>query len=145
MSEKTGPRSRHPLAEHVDEQRVRAAIDKAEASTTGKIHVTLSHRPRSSTLAAAEHAFKRQRLTQTPQRNGVLFLVVPASREFAVVGDVGIHARAGQEFWDRVVSRMSALIKSSNLTEGLVQGIEVAGEELGTHFPREPGSANSRP
>jgi uncharacterized membrane protein len=127
---------RHRLARHLDEDRVRAAIGAAESQTTGRIHVTLSHRFLGTTFAGAMRAFERLRLAHTPDRNGVLFFVVPARREFAVVGDVGIHEKVGQEFWDRIVSVTSARIKAGDLTDGLVHGIEEAGLELAAHYPR---------
>jgi uncharacterized membrane protein len=129
-------RRRHKLARHVDEHRIRAAIDAAEARTTGKLHVTLSHDFRGATIDHAMSLFRRLRLDRTPERNGVLFFVVPARREFAIVGDAGIHTKVGQEFWDRVVGAMSAAIAASDLTAGLIHGIEEAGKELATHFPR---------
>jgi uncharacterized membrane protein len=129
------PRSAHRLARHVDEQRIRSAITAAEAKTTGRIHVTLSHRTLGTTLAAASRAFEHLRLAHTPQRNGVLFFVVPSRREFAIVGDTGIHDKVGQEFWTRVVQEMSATMQTGSLTDGLVRGIAEAGRELETHFP----------
>ncbi len=127
---------RHKLARHVDEDRIRAAIEAAEAPTTGKIHVTLSHNFKGATVDHAMRAFARLRLDRTPERNGVLLFVVPARREFAVVGDAAIHAKVGQEFWDRVVCAISATIKASDLTDGLIHGIDAAGKELAAHFPR---------
>jgi uncharacterized membrane protein len=120
----------------VDEERIRLAIAAAEARTTGRIHVTVSHQIWGSTHSGADRIFKRLRLGNTPERNGVLFFVVPARREFTVVGDLGIHERVGQEFWDRVVSAMSHRIKAGNLTDGILHGIEEAGRELAQHFPK---------
>jgi uncharacterized membrane protein len=127
----------HKLLQHVDEHRVRSAIEAAEANTTGKIHVTLSHQVSGSARSGAERVAKKLRLGDTPQRNGVLFFIVPDRREFTVLGGSGIHRKVGQEFWDRVVGAMSNKIKNGDLTEGLIHGIEEAGRELAAHFPRQ--------
>ena len=120
----------------VDEQRIRSAIVAAEAATTGRIHVTVSHQIWGSTRSGADRIFKRLRLRDTPDRNGVLFFVVPGRREFAVVGDAGIHEKVGQEFWDRVTAAISNRIKAGNLTDGILHGIDAAGQELAKHFPK---------
>jgi uncharacterized membrane protein len=130
--------TRHKLLQHVDEHRVRSAIEAAEAHTTGKIHVTLSHQVGGSVRSGAERVTKKLRLGNTPERNGVSFFVVPDRREFTVLGDAGIHRKVGQEFWDRVVGAMSEKIKKGDLTDGLIHGIEEAGRELAAHFPRQP-------
>jgi uncharacterized membrane protein len=121
---------------HVDRERIHSAIVAAEARTTGRIHVTVSHQIWGSTHSGAERIFTRLHLRNTPQRNGVLFFVVPDRREFTVLGDVGIHEQVGQEFWDRVVNAMSDRIKAGNLTDGILHGIQEAGSELAQHFPK---------
>ena len=120
----------------VDEERIRSAIVAAEAGTTGRIHVTVSHQLWGSTRSGADRIFKRLRLGDTPDRNGVLFFVVPARREFAVVGDSGIHEKGGQEFWDRISRAMSDKLKAGDLTDGILHGIDAAAQELAKHFPK---------
>ncbi len=134
MSERQGHRA-HRLARYVDEQRIRNAIEAAEANSSARIHVTLSHEALDSALRAASRVFRHQRLSDTPQRNSVLFFVLPWRREFAVIGDSGIHDKVGQEFWEQIVQAMSAAIVTGDLTDGLVLGIEKAGRELAAHFP----------
>jgi uncharacterized membrane protein len=128
----------------IDHHAIRSAIIAAEARTTGRIHVTISHQLWGKTSSRANRIFKRLHLNDTPERNGVLFFVAPAKREFSVVGDVGIHEKAGQEFWNRVVAAMRAKIHDGNLTQGILHGIDEAGKELAQHFPKrdERGSAS---
>jgi uncharacterized membrane protein len=127
---------RHPLARHVDEERIRDAIVAAEERTTGTILVTLSHGTLGTTLSAAKRAFKRLRLAYAPDRNGVLLFVIPERREFAVIGDTAVHEKVGQLFWDRVAATMSERIRRGAITDGLIHGIEEAGRELAAYFPR---------
>jgi uncharacterized membrane protein len=127
---------RHPLAQHVDEDRIRDAIVAAELHTTGPILVTLSHGPLGTTLPAAKRAFKRLRLADAPERNAVLLFVIPERREFAIFGGSAIHEKVGQPFWERVAAAMSDRIQRGDITDGLIHGIQEAGRELAAHFPR---------
>lgn len=129
-------RARHRLARHVSEDPIAAAIRAAEANTTGKILVTLAHHARSDIMAAALAAFVKLEMHRADRRNNVLFYVVPERREFAVVGDAGIHEALGQNFWDDLVQKMSERIRSGDLTSGLVYGIERVGRELAARFPK---------
>jgi len=123
------------LARQIDRERIVRAIERAERSTSGQIRVSLAPRFWGSVRKAAEKAFVRLGMTNTPDRNAVLIFVVPSRREFAILGDQAVHEKVGQEFWDRVSVAMSTRIGSGGLTEGIVHGIEEAGRELATHFP----------
>lgn len=120
-------------AHHIDPERIVRAIVDAERNTTGQIRVSIAPRPWGSVRKAAEREFVRLGMTRTPHRNGVLIFVVPSRREFVILGDEALHQRVGQEFWERVVAAMSERIRSGNLTDGIVHGIETAGAELAGH------------
>lgn len=130
----TGPS--HPLAHHVDEQRVSKAIETAEAATTGIIQVAIVPHFFGDVHRAAHRAFIHMPVGQAAHRNGILFFIVPSRRRFAVIGGKAIHEKAGQAFWHRIVRQMRETFKSGDLTGGLEQGIRGAGEELTLHFPR---------
>jgi uncharacterized membrane protein len=124
----------------VDSDRVKAAIGAAEKRTSGEIRVAVSSLFWGDVYAAAVRAFERMKMHETRLRNGVLVFVVPARRRFVVLGDAGIHAKVGQEFWDRVAGAMSAHFRGGDFTAGLVHGIEVIGEQLAAHFPYQEGT-----
>jgi uncharacterized membrane protein len=128
-------RSRRKLMKTVDADRVKAAIAAAEKETCGEIRVSVSRFFWGSVRRVAERAFVRLGVARTRDRNGVLFFIVPGRRKFVVLGDAGIHAKVGQEFWDCVAGKMSGHFKKGEFTEGLVAGIEEAGRELAAHFP----------
>lgn len=128
------PVRQHPLARHVDEPQVRAAIDEAEANTTGKIEVVLASHFKGDIRHGAHFAFDKN-LGKLPERNGILFFVVPSRREFVVWGDAAIHEKVGQDFWDHVVHTVRERFKFGDLTGGLLQGIHEAGVALARHFP----------
>jgi uncharacterized membrane protein len=121
----------------VDAEAVRQAIADAEARTSGEIRVSVSTFFFGNVRRTAERAFERMGMTATAQRNSVLIFVVPSRRAFVVLGDEGIHAKVGQEFWDAVAAAMSARFKAGDFTGGLVLGITEAGRQLAEHFPHQ--------
>ena len=127
--------SRRKLMKAVDVERVKAAIGEAERQTSGEIRVSVARFFWGGVRAAAERAFTRLGMARTKDRNGVLFFIVPARKKFVVLGDAGIHARVGQEFWDCVAGLMSGHFKKGEFTEGLVAAIREAGRELAAAFP----------
>ena len=129
------PSTRRRLLKKIDVAAVRHAIEAAERLTSGEIRVSLSLFFWGSVRTAAEHAFVRLGMTATMDRNGVLFFIVPSRRRFVVLGDEGIHAKVGQEFWEKTAAVMAEDFQKGDFTRGLVRGIEAAGEQLAAHFP----------
>jgi len=128
---------RATLKRRVDADAVKRAIEEAEGRTSGEIRVSVSTFFWGNVRRTAERAFASLGMHQTAQRNGVLFFVVPSRRAFVVLGDEGIHAVVGQEFWDGVAAAMSARFKAGDFTDGLVHGITEAGRQLAAHFPSQ--------
>jgi uncharacterized membrane protein len=128
------------LMQSVDAMRVEEAIRGAELRTSGEVRVSVSRLFWGDVEKAARKAFERMGMTQTRQRNAVLFFVVPSRRQFAVLGDAGIHEKVGQEFWHRIVDAVSERFRASDFTGGLVKGIELVGEQLAVHFPYDAGT-----
>ena len=124
----------HPLPK-LDHQRIVAAIAAAERLTSGEIRVALSRRNVKDPLPAAQKQFERLGMTRTRHRNGVLIFVAPRRRQFVVLGDVGIHARAGEAAWATITAAMGAEIRRGDLTAGLERGIAEVGERLAQYFP----------
>jgi uncharacterized membrane protein len=124
------------LQRHVDSAQIAGAIEAVERRTTGHILVLIAPHFWGNARRAAEHAFARYRLHHTKDRNAVLFFVVPSRREFVILGDAGIHARVGQEYWDRLSSTLAKTIQTGSLSEGLIAAINQVGDQLAIHFPR---------
>ena len=127
--------TKQQLLRAIDRARIENAIRAAELRTSGEICVSVSRLFWGNVEAAAKKAFNRMGITQTRDRNGVLFFVVPSRRKFVVLGDAGIHEKVGQQFWTSVVTAVTDKFRSGHFTEGLVKGIEAVGEQLATHFP----------
>lgn len=128
---------RRKLKALIDEDAVKRAIEGAEGRSSGEVRVSVSTFFWGNVRRAAEGAFARLGMDRTEQRNGVLFFVVPSRRTFVVLGDEGIHAKVGQEFWDSVAAAMSERFKAGDFTGGLVHGITEAGGRLAEHFPNQ--------
>jgi len=124
------------LASHVDAVRIAAAIEAAEAQTTGLIHVAVAPHFWGDVQRGARSAFRELRPASLPHRNGVLFFVVPSRRQLVVLGDEGIHEKVGQAYWERIAGAVSERIKTADLTEGIIHGIQEAGRALAQHYPR---------
>lgn len=122
------------LKRHVDEQRIRAAIDAAERGTSGAIHVSLAKHVRGGARAAAERVFQSLGYG-TPGSSAVLFFVVPSRREIVVLGGEGIHSKVGDAYWQQLVAAITQRAREEDLTAALVHGITEAGARLREHFP----------
>jgi len=94
-----------------------------------------SFNTRRESWKTAEKAFVRMNMTATKERNAVLIFVVPARRKFVVLGDTGIHEKVGQDCWCDISRIVSEKFREGNFTDGLVDRIAAAGEQLATHFP----------
>lgn len=127
--------TRRRLRKLIDVDGVREAIREAEHETSGEIRVSVAPFFWGSVRKVAEKAFVRMGMTKTKARNGILFFIVPSRRTFAVLGDEGIHAKVGQEFWDGLAAVLSGSFRKKEFTEGLVAAIKSAGDKLKAHFP----------
>jgi uncharacterized membrane protein len=128
-------RSKRKLMKKVDAEQVREAIREAERLTSGEIRVSVAPVFWGPVRRVAERAFERLGMHRTKDRNGILFFVVPARKKFVVLGDEGIHAKVGQEFWDSLAALLSRHFRKGEFTEGLVGAIIEAGAKLAEHFP----------
>jgi uncharacterized membrane protein len=131
---------RRRLLKTIDRERVLAAIREAERRTSGEIRVSVAPFFWGNVRKVAERAFVRLKMGETRDRNGILFFIVPARRRFAVLGDSGIHAKVGQEFWDLVAGLLSESFRKKEYTEGIVRAIGAAGEKLAEHCPYDAAS-----
>lgn len=119
------------------EQRIVAAIEAAELVTSGEVRVHLNDTCKGDALKDAEKVFKRLRMDQTADRNGILFYIALESHKFAVVGDLGIHAIVGQSFWDGIRDHMVTELKEGRWLEAIELGVAEAGRALAQYFPHQ--------
>ncbi len=116
------------------------AIEQAERQTSGEIRVHVEWECKGSPLDRAARIFAMLKMHKTKLRNGVLFYLSLKDHKFAILGDVGINVKVPENFWDTIKEAMLAEFKEGRLTEGLVKGIGMAGEQLSAHFPFDPNT-----
>lgn len=128
-----------------EEAKVIAAIQEAEQLTSSEIRVHLDLVDKLPVLEAAWVAFQKLKMHQTKDRNGVLFLVLPHRREYAVIGDEGIHKKVGADFWQAVKDEMHHHFVQGQFGDGLVKGIQMVGQKLHQYFPYNHDDKNELP
>jgi uncharacterized membrane protein len=131
-----------PLLSAADEARVIEAIREAERNTSGEIRVHLIAKMKGEMLSVAALAFKKLDMHKTAARNGVLICVSMRDRQFAILGDTGIHEKVGAGFWDEVRDEMQEQFRKGDITQALILGISRAGQKLKEHFPYQDGDRN---
>ena len=128
--------------DRLEHDRIVAAIAEAETKTSGEIRVHLHHRPVRDPIASGRKVFEKLGMTKTSERNGILVFVAPRSKNFAILGDSGIHEKFGDDFWSNAAAAMGGHFQGGNFTEGLVEAIRRLGDALAEHFPRREGDAD---
>ena len=119
-------------------ERIAAAIDIGETCHSGElcfaVETSLHWRDvlRGMTARArAEDAFARLRVWDTAANNGVLIYLLLADR--------GLAPFVSAEQWRGVCVLMEERLRAGEYADGVVAGIEAAGDLLAVHFPQEPG------
>lgn len=116
---------------------VEQAVKQAEAKTSAEIKILFARHCWGSVHDKAVRMFNKLGLHETAHRNCVLILLVTTNREFAILGDSGIHEKAGQEHWDEVRNGMMRLFKEGAFAEGICDAIAMIGQKLAMYFPHE--------
>src|ERR1700755_3392758 len=97
----------HNFIRQLEHGRIVDAIKKAEAKTSGQIRVFLQRgKFEEDALVRAQKKFLKLEREKTAERNAVLTMVAPRMQKFAVIGDEGVHAKCGEQFWHELVTRM---------------------------------------
>ncbi|MGA8660233.1 MAG: TPM domain-containing protein [Chthoniobacterales bacterium] len=129
----------------IDRAKVVSTIRAVEKQTNGQIRVFVSRQRQPDTMKAARRAFAKLKMARTAGRNGVLIFLAPESQALAIVGDVAVHEKCGDDFWHGVVEEMETHLRHGEFTAAIVNGVQKVGAVLGEHFPRQPGDRNELP
>lgn len=121
---------------------IKQAILDAELNTSGEIRVHIENKHKGDVLKRATLIFKQLQMHKTEQRNGVLFYLAIQNRTFAIIGDSGIDAVVPEGFWESTKSLMINHFRDGRFTQGLVDGIGEAGDQLKKHFPLQAEDVN---
>jgi uncharacterized membrane protein len=133
------------LFSEADLEAIGAAVAAAERETSGEIRVHLERRlPRSRSaeapdaLARATEVFTRLGMHATAERNGVLVYLAVEDRKLAIAGDAGVHARVGEEYWQRVRDGMVEHLRGGRPRDAVLHAVAEVGDILRRFFPRRP-------
>ncbi|MDZ7635500.1 MAG: TPM domain-containing protein [Bacteroidales bacterium] len=118
------------------------AIGEAEHATSGEIRVHIETSCKADVLDEAAWLFGKVGMHKTVDRNGVLIYLALKERKFAIIGDTGINAVVPPGFWDNIRDHMMHRFSENLFTEGLTEGIIMAGEQMKEHFPHTRDDVN---
>ena len=118
------------------------AIEQAELNTSGEIRVHVDLICKGDVLDHAAKTFALLKMHKTKLRNGVLIYLSIQDHKFAIIGDAGINSEVPDDFWETTKSTMLEKFKNNDLTEGLVLGITMIGEQLKKFFPYQDDDIN---
>jgi uncharacterized membrane protein len=128
-----------------EEKSIITAIREAELNTSGEIRVHLEDKIKGPVLKVSIGIFKRLGMHKTKARNGVLILIAPNDRQFAIVGDEGIDAVVPEDFWDEEKNLMQEHFQRGAFCEGVCTVISQIGEKLKSNFPYQTDDENELP
>ncbi len=125
-----------------EEAQIIAAIQAAEAKTSGEIRVHLEIDSKRPIAKDALRIFRRLRMDMTKERNGILIVLAPDRKEFIIMGDEGINTKVANGFWDQERDLMQNYFRRGDFCQGLVQAISHIGEKLKEFFPYQEDDEN---
>lgn len=119
------------------------AIGVAEKCTSGEIRVHVEPNCKcKNPYERAVEVFDKLKMYETEARNGVLIYVAYKSRQFAIIGDMGINEKVGACFWETEKNVLADYLKAERPAEGLCEVIKMIGENLATYFPYQKNDVN---
>ena len=141
------PRWTRSLFSEADLEAIAAAVAVAERETSGEIRVHLERRLPSGAspgdaLPRATEIFTRLGMHATSERNGVLIYLAIEDRKLAIAGDAGVHARVGDEYWQRVRDAMVERLRRGEPRDAVLHAVTEVGQVLRRFFPRRPDDRN---
>jgi uncharacterized membrane protein len=123
-------------------RRIEDAIRTAELGTSGEIRVHVDETCVEDPLDHAAYLFSELGMHRTALRNGVLIYLSWMDRKLAIIGDAGINAVTGDQFWHTTRDAMIEQLRHNDLVGALCTGASMAGEQLRAHFPVSAGDVN---
>ncbi len=128
-----------------EEEDIINAIRKAEAKTSGEIRVHIDSKLQGDVLAEGLEIFGRLKMHETKLRNGILILIAPRDKKFAIIGDEGIHQKVGDDFWNAEKELLQTYFRSGKYREGVCEAIDRIGNKLKVFFPIQEDDKNELP
>ncbi|WP_294210235.1 TPM domain-containing protein [uncultured Chryseobacterium sp.] len=111
------------------------AIQSAEEHSTGEIRVHIDSNTEARDAETAFEVFRRLCMNNTADRNAVLFHVNFEKKYLTIIGDIGIHEKVKQSYWDQLHDYITGEFAKGNYYKALESAILKTGLELKRHFP----------
>lgn len=128
-----------------EEERLTHAINLAENRTSGEIRLCVEKKCAGDVIEQATKRFKQLDMHKTALKNGILIFLALDDHKFAIIGDAGIDQKVPENFWQETKDLMIDYFKKDLYVDGLVAGIDRAGKQLKTFFPRSDDDINELP
>ncbi|HUF90941.1 MAG TPA: TPM domain-containing protein [Candidatus Limnocylindria bacterium] len=120
------------------------AVGVVEAATSAELRVHLERHAPAGTeaMARALDVFAALGMHRTAGRNAVLIYLAVEDHKLAVVGDEGIHAKVGPQYWEHVRDLMLERLRSGAARDAVLAAVEDVGAVLRRYFPQRPDDTN---
>lgn len=128
-----------------EEELLTHAINVAENRTSGEIRLCIEKKCAGEVIEQATKRFTQLDMHKTALKNGILIYLALDDHKFAIIGDAGIDKKVPKGFWQETKDVMVGYFKQGQLVDGLVAGIDRAGKQLKTFFPRSDDDINELP
>lgn len=111
------------------------AIQSAEEHSTGEIRVHIDSNTEDHNAEIAFEVFKKLCMNKTAERNAVLFHINFEQKYLTIIGDIGIHDKVHQAYWDHLHDYITSEFAKGNYYKALKSAILETGIELKKYFP----------
>ncbi len=128
-----------------EQAEIEEAITAAEKITSGEIRIHLENSCKEDIMDHSAWIFEELEMHETSQRNGVLIYLAVVDKKFAILGDVGINEKLGEDYWKSLKDEMAADFKAGKFKEGLIHAASQIGNSLTAYFPKSDSDKNELP
>ncbi len=128
-----------------EQKKIVKAIQEAEKQTSSEIRLHIDTHSELKPLDRTAYLFKHLKMHKTAERNGVLLYLSIKDRQFAIIGDAGIHLHVKDDFWESCKEGVLAQFQQGNYCKGITDCIETVGDALRKYFPYQNDDENELP
>lgn len=135
-----------PFFNEAQSQEIIRSIKEAERMTSGEIRVFVEHHCRFvNAMDRAFEIFGKLQMHQTKHHNAVLLYLALKDRQFAILGDEGIHQKVGDDFWKQELADLKKYFRENRFVDGIANCVLEIGESLKQYFPYESDNEDELP
>lgn len=137
------PFKKKELFTEAEKERLVQAIRNAERMTSGEVRLYVeSHCKYVDPKDRAQEIFLQLGMEKTRLNNGVLLYIALKDRQYAILGDKGIHEKVGTAFWQQEAALLVSHFSRNDIVGGIEACITEIGESLCRYFPFEGNDEN---